>query len=49
MMLNHLDDEIIIESYYKSIHWKLDSNFISILKEEINKRNIPINKEKIVV
>lgn len=35
-----LSDELLLESYYKAIELKLDSDFIQLLRDEIRKRDI---------
>jgi len=39
-MLQKIDDEILITSYYKSIELELDNDFILLLQEELERREI---------
>ncbi|WP_332697081.1 sporulation histidine kinase inhibitor Sda [Halalkalibacter lacteus] len=39
-MLDLLDDESLLESYYEAIKLNLDIEFISILKDEIKERGL---------
>ncbi|NEU29279.1 sporulation histidine kinase inhibitor Sda [bacterium LRH843] len=48
-MLKHLDDEIILESYYKSIELNLDIDFVLILRDELTKRGISVEYTKLVI
>lgn len=43
--MDHLSDELLLEAYYKAIQLNLNADFISLIKDEIVKRNLLI-KEK---
>ncbi|TWI55888.1 sporulation inhibitor A [Halalkalibacter nanhaiisediminis] len=45
-MLGCLDDEAVLEAYYRSIELNLDEDFIFILKQELDQRNIHIDPKK---
>ena len=36
--MEHLSDELLLESYYKANELNLSPDFISLIKDEINKR-----------
>ncbi|GGE56601.1 hypothetical protein GCM10011391_39390 [Pullulanibacillus camelliae] len=38
--MQSLSDEVLIESYYKAIQMNLDTDFISLLKSEIDRRRL---------
>jgi hypothetical protein len=40
IMFENLDNQAMLEAYYEAIRLNLDIDFISILKEEIDKRGI---------
>ncbi|RKN80584.1 sporulation histidine kinase inhibitor Sda [Paenibacillus ginsengarvi] len=37
-----LKDEHLVECYIQSVQWKLDEDFIQILRKEIEKRKLEI-------
>ncbi|MDY0408508.1 sporulation histidine kinase inhibitor Sda [Virgibacillus soli] len=38
--MEHLSDDLLIESYHKANELKLSPDFILLIKEEINKRQL---------
>lgn len=38
--MDHLSDQLLLESYYKAKELKLSSDFINLIKEEIIKRGL---------
>ncbi len=41
----NISDELLLSSYYEAIRRKLDSEFIELLKKEIDRRNLEINDQ----
>ncbi|WP_332633683.1 sporulation histidine kinase inhibitor Sda [Halalkalibacter flavus] len=44
-MFNRLDDQTLSEVYYEAIRLNLDTDFISILKEELDARGLDTEKQ----
>ncbi|PYI53856.1 sporulation histidine kinase inhibitor Sda [Paenibacillus flagellatus] len=40
--MNQLKDDHLLDCYEKSLEWKLDDDFIQILREEIEKRQLEL-------
>jgi hypothetical protein len=40
-MFQRLSDQLLIQAFVEAVILKLDFHFIYLLKEEINKRNLP--------
>ncbi|WP_164668541.1 sporulation histidine kinase inhibitor Sda [Virgibacillus doumboii] len=38
--MEHLSDELLIESYYKANELKLSPEFVNLIKKEIDKRSL---------
>ncbi|TQS74611.1 sporulation histidine kinase inhibitor Sda [Ornithinibacillus gellani] len=38
--MEHLSDELLIESFYKANELKLSPDFVALIKEEISRRNL---------
>ncbi|WNF38933.1 sporulation histidine kinase inhibitor Sda [Bacillaceae bacterium IKA-2] len=38
--MKNLSDELLVETYFKAIKLKLSSDFIFLIKEEIEKRSL---------
>ncbi|WP_404453104.1 sporulation histidine kinase inhibitor Sda [Virgibacillus necropolis] len=38
--MNHLSDELLLESYYKAHELKLSPDFIYLIEKEIHKRSL---------
>ncbi len=38
--MNKLSNQMLIETYQKAIHLRIDSDFINLLREELKKRGI---------
>lgn len=43
-MLQKITDQLLINVYAKAITLKLDSHFVYLLEEEINRRNLSLMK-----
>ncbi|MCM3761153.1 sporulation histidine kinase inhibitor Sda [Alkalihalobacillus oceani] len=41
-MLDHIDDTLMLESYYKAVELNLSQDFITILRNELERREIQI-------
>nr|WP_319017915.1 sporulation histidine kinase inhibitor Sda [Priestia megaterium] len=39
--MENLNDQTLLESYFKAIELKLDKDFILILEEELKRRGLP--------
>ena len=42
--MDNLSDELLIEVYYQAIDLQLSEDFIQLLKQELNKRNISVKE-----
>ena len=42
--MKKLSDEMLIDSYYKAVHLKLEADFIQLLLAEIRRRNLRIGR-----
>ncbi|MDV2683955.1 sporulation histidine kinase inhibitor Sda [Alkalihalophilus lindianensis] len=40
MSLKFVSDTILLEAYRKAVRYKLDADFLNILKEELTRRNL---------
>lgn len=38
--MEHLSDELLIESYYRATELKLSNDFISLIEDEIQRRSL---------
>ncbi|WEG19178.1 sporulation histidine kinase inhibitor Sda (plasmid) [Alkalihalophilus pseudofirmus] len=46
-MLNYLDDDFLLDAYYKACSLNLDSNFLSLLLKELEERELYEKAERI--
>ncbi|MEQ6375832.1 sporulation histidine kinase inhibitor Sda [Bacillaceae bacterium S4-13-58] len=46
--MEHLSDELLIESYYKALELKLSVEFIKLIEQEIHKRSLSQKVKKSV-
>lgn len=44
----NISDELLLSSYYKAVKRKLDSDFIKLLKEEIDRRNLEVTDQDVL-
>lgn len=43
--MEQLDDDQLVKSYYDALRYKLDNQFLDMLKKEIKKRNLIISMD----
>jgi len=44
--MEHLSDELLLESYHKANELKLSPDFLSLIKDEINRRHLSTKIKK---
>jgi len=42
--MDHISDELLIEAYHKAKRLNLSPDFLSIIEEELHRRNLSSNK-----
>ena len=40
--MKRLRDDILVDCYVKSVEWQLEQDFIDILRQEMEKRNLKV-------
>lgn len=40
--MKRLKDDILVDCYVKSVEWQLEQDFIDILRQEMEKRNLKV-------
>ncbi|MFB5662139.1 sporulation histidine kinase inhibitor Sda [Alteribacillus sp. HJP-4] len=45
--MRQLSDDLLIEAYEKAIHLELNSDFIALIEEELNRRSL--NRKRSVI
>jgi developmental checkpoint coupling sporulation initiation to replication initiation len=44
--MEHLTDELLVDTYYAAIEYKLDPDFIRMLADEMRRRGVELSSRK---
>ncbi|WP_332262461.1 sporulation histidine kinase inhibitor Sda [Paenibacillus sp. GSMTC-2017] len=45
-MMDHLSDELLVDTYYAAIEFKLEPDFIRMLAIELKRRNVDLSAQR---